>query len=235
MLFVVVGMTEPDKTLFAGESALFKDLGREGDALLVTFGGIAQGIGMPRFEFLRITNELSAKLLFARDISQSWYHSELPEIGLGIVDLAKTITEVTAEAKVKRVVCVGNSMGGYAALLLGSLTAADQVIAFAPQTFLTRRLRFIHGDRRWREQCKKLYSSPHLLKPALNLKQYLANPSYGHAVIYADPSLKVDAAHAKHLQSLPRTSVCWVQGGHNLVKGLRDSGELLRILSDACG
>src|SRR5437773_9754370 len=46
----------------------------DSSTLLVAFGGINRGVGMPLFEFKRITEPLGVKRLFVRDPRQAWYH-----------------------------------------------------------------------------------------------------------------------------------------------------------------
>lgn len=77
--------------IFSKNSSISADFDREGDTLLVSFGGVAQGIIVPKFEFKRSASGLSAKLLFIRDLSQSWYHSSMPGIGVGMKDIANKI------------------------------------------------------------------------------------------------------------------------------------------------
>src|SRR4051794_16348747 len=49
--------------------------GRPGEALLIAFSGLAQGLGMPVFEFREITRRVAdAGFVFARDLRRSWYH-----------------------------------------------------------------------------------------------------------------------------------------------------------------
>ncbi len=223
------------KNLFEGESAIHLELDREGDTLLITFGGIAQGIGMARFEFQRMTADLPTKLVLVRDLSQSWYHADLPDIGAGIHAVAQKLQQVKTEAAPRQVICLGNSMGGYAALLFGSMIAADQVIAFSPQTFLTTWLRLRHGDRRWKTQLRATQKVKSAHAEAFDLKTFLGDqPGYQQAVIYADRADRLDYVHAQHLAQTPRTEIRWREGGHGLVKNLRESGELAQILTDAC-
>ena len=157
-------------------SSLDTELDREGSTLLVAFGGISMGIGIPVFEFRRVTSSLPTKLAFVRDPSQAWYHGDLPGIGGGIEKVTATIKRLKQETGVRRLVCIGNSMGGYASLVIGSLAEADKVIAFAPQTFLSFWLQIIHFDHRWIKQIQQARKSQYAMHRAFNLKNFLANP-----------------------------------------------------------
>ncbi|WP_373480503.1 hypothetical protein [Geminocystis sp.] len=216
------------------ESSLSLDLDRDGNTLLIIFGGIQSGLGIPPFEFKRITDSLPVKLIFIRDLSQAWYHLELPSIGNGINDIILTIESIKQQTNYSKVVCIGNSMGGYAALLIGSLIQADQVLSFVPQTFISKWLRIINFDNRWKEQINKLHKNSSISKQMFDLKVFLKNPQYKKAIIFSDRNNRLDALHASRLKSLPRTTIEWRDGGHSLIKQLRDNGELQKILIDSC-
>lgn len=230
-------MTNPEnqRALFDGELAYMTDLDRPGDTLFVTFGGLAQGIVVPPFDFHRIVKGFPVKLAFFRDVSQTWYHGELPGIGRGIQAVADKITELKLECGANRVVLVGNSMGGYAGLVVGDLIEADEVVAFAPQTFLTRWLRFRFGDRRAKGEIANLRGVGESIKGSLDLMRYFKTPRYKRAKIYADRTHKIDYDHAMRLANHANTEIHWVdEGAHAMIKKLHRKGEFKRILAEAC-
>ncbi len=224
-----------DLDLVSSDLAFRTDVDRPGDTLLITFGGLNHGISMPRHEFLNITERLPAKRMFIRDSSQCWYQSELNGLGRGIEAIVEKVEDVKRSVDCERTVCIGNSMGGYAALLVGNMINADRVIAFAPQSFLNRRLRFAYWDRRWMRKIKKLYSLKSLETRFLDLKPNLKNQQYQRADIYVDLDNRLDAIHARRLEALDNTHIHYRVGGHfDLVRNMRDSGELEKLLYDAC-
>ena len=212
------------------EEALQTVLDRPGDCLLVTFGGVNQGMGLPPFEFRRMTAGLDCKLALVRDPSQAWYQGPLPGVGEGLSDLALSLERVAGRAGVSRVACIGNSMGGYAALAVGSLMGADRVAALAPQSFIGRGLRLRYLDRRWSSQMRAARRAPSSDRSSWDLSRFLAEPGYGAAEVYAGRDSRLDRVHAERLRSLPRTRVHLRAGRHDLVKRLRDEGELQDLL-----
>lgn len=106
---------------------------------------------------------------------------------------------------------------------------ADEVLSFVPQTFIDRKLRMIYFDRRDREHIRNT-SNKYALKEAFDLKKFLNNPGYAKATVFADKQHRLDAIHARRIMHLPKTSVVWRLVGHALVKDLRESGELQRLL-----
>jgi hypothetical protein len=219
------------------EGAIELDLDRDGDTLLVTFGGIQQGMGgIPPFEFRRITEGLRAKLVYVRDPAQSWYHGVLPGIGRGLPALQDAVAGALARSGASRLVCIGNSMGGYAALVVGSALGADRVLSFSPQTFLSRWLRMWYRERRWEPKVGNAWRSDSAVRAAFDLRRYLARPNWGDATVFADSAHRLDRIHAMRVSSLPRLRTEWVEGGgHALVRILRDSGALEAVLRQACG
>ena len=115
------------------------DLEVPGDSLLIIFGGIAGNLGLPPFEFGRMLGGFECKKIFVRDLSQSWYCNGLPGIADSFDGMVAYLAERAKESGAKNVVTIGNSAGGYAALLAGQLLGANRVRAFSPQTFLSQR------------------------------------------------------------------------------------------------
>jgi hypothetical protein len=115
--------------------------------LIVSFAGhgLKYG-GVPKIEFANFLNQHFSHIdaQFYIDQSCQCYHH-------GMQDISTNIDETVEYLKIKfegyeRVICLGTSAGGYAAILFGSLLNVDSVIAFIPQTTLTSKDR----DERYR-------------------------------------------------------------------------------------
>lgn len=191
--------------------------------ILISVGGLVGEMGIPRAEFARITKGLHCHRVFLRDDQRAAYHRA--DLSLG--DLAECLREIVAELGPCRVVLVGNSMGGTAAILLGRMIEADVVLAFAPQTFYTRRLRLRYLDRRW-PQLARAARAGAVDRSHLDLRQALSRTTATVPVhIYAAAGYRLDRAHAERLRELPGVHLHLRPGGdHSVVRGLRDSGEL---------
>ncbi|TPE42520.1 lipase family protein [Pontibacter mangrovi] len=215
-------------------SPVLKDMeGRE--TLLVTFGGINQGLGLPVFEFFNSLSSLSCDKLFIRDFQQAWYHRGLDQETSDLSQLLGLLGETIKAHHYQKVCFIGNSMGGYAAILLGTLLNVDKVISFAPQTFIGRWQRLQHLDFRWRKQIAGIYQSPQCQPQFFDLKKALSKRSYTTDVmVFYSPKHRLDRCHAERLQGLANVSLIPIEsGGHNIVKQVRASGELHRLLQ-AC-
>lgn len=110
---------------------------RGSKTLIVSFAG-KNNIGA--FEFYNILEEIAPNVdrYFVFDKEQCWYHKGINKISTNVettVAHLKLLTE-----KYTKTIFIGCSMGGYAAILFGSLLNVTSVIAFLPQTTLTRHM-----------------------------------------------------------------------------------------------
>ena len=98
--------------------------------------GVIENIGgVPRFEFVKTMEKSfpSLDVHFYVDFNRCWYAKGLDGITENMDDSIKYLKT----KKHKKNIFMGNSAGGYAALLIGSILEADRVIAFHPQSNLT--------------------------------------------------------------------------------------------------
>lgn len=112
---------------------------KESDTLIVCFSGFGTG-GSARYNYVRSLESVIANKLFILDNfgynkQGSYYLGEngdwfLPEM---VVSLIQKIKE---EKNIKRLVLIGSSKGGTAALFYGIKTGADACIIGAPQYFI---------------------------------------------------------------------------------------------------
>lgn len=201
--------------------------------LLVSFGGIQQGLGVPVFEFFNSISDVPCDKIFLRDFHQAWYQkgvdAELDHVDKLIAYLREKITDNQYD----KVCFIGNSMGGYAALLFGSILNVDCVIAFAPQTFVDMFNRLINRDFRWQRQIFKMYGFKRKRKEFFDLKKYLSkNNLYTTELnLYYSSEHILDKKHAERLKNEKNIILHPIkEGGHKVVKIVRDSGELKSLI-----
>lgn len=82
------------------------------------------------FEWYGLRVRKAYKHIFVRDIFKQWY---LKGINADIDTPEKLYSFLKQETEGMKVVCMGSSAGGYAAILYGSLLGAERVIAFNAQ------------------------------------------------------------------------------------------------------
>jgi pimeloyl-ACP methyl ester carboxylesterase len=186
----------------------------DSDAAIVAFSGK----GVRHFEYHRALGPvLGVGRLLVRDLSQNWYNAGLPDVGETIDDIAERLREELAARGVRRVITMGASMGGYAAILFGCMLGAERAIAIGPQTLLDPA--FPHAPPAETEP-----QAPDLLPFAR------AAPDTEVDIVIGWDSLE-DVFHAQRLRHLPSVRVLAVPNGiHDLAGPLYRRGKLLPLI-----
>jgi hypothetical protein len=100
-----------------------------GDTLVIAFASIAADPArMPAPEFVRSATAGGNRALFVMDMSRSW--AQAPGFAEG---LRSWVAALHARQPIGRIVTLGTSMGGYAALGAAAVLPVDAVLAFGPQ------------------------------------------------------------------------------------------------------
>ena len=212
------------------------DMGGDSRTLLVAFGGLQGELGMPVFEFFKSTRDIPVKRLFVRDLRQSWYHGGLSGEDATLADATDALRALVAREGVERLVTVGNSAGGYAALVFGTLLGADTVLAFSPQTVLDLDEWNELNDRRWEKQLRPLVESNMLDAGWTDLRSALPRARQAHTryEIFFDETHRLDRVHAERLVGVDGARLYrFGRGGHMVSLSLRRSGGLDRLLRRA--
>lgn len=117
-----------------------------GNICLVSFTGVGHGLGgidLQTPEFTR--SGLNGPKIFVIDKQRSWGN----DVSL------ETIEEVTGAYSVGRqVITLGNSMGGFLAILLSGPLEADHCLAFTPQWSIDPRI--VPEEKRWMSYRRKI-------------------------------------------------------------------------------
>ena len=188
--------------------------------LAVAFTGVMHGLGALHFEFGRSLGEIRCATLLVRDIGLRWYQYG-PDDPSSADSVVARIRDTAKRVGASRIVCIGNSMGGFGALMYGSLLQADAVIAFGPQTAIDPAITAAMGDRRWRSYQDNISDYP------CGDIASLAQPRNVTVCYGSHDSL--DVAHVDRLKwPIHRVPI---PGGHNAIRELKQRGELLPILS----
>jgi pimeloyl-ACP methyl ester carboxylesterase len=117
----------------------YEVIDHQSDTTIVCFAGLALGfVGLPSYEFRKALGEADGRfnLIFIRDIRRFWYHLTPYGETNGLDFYTQQIQALVTQLKTRRLITVGVSAGGYAAMYFGWRLQADQVIAFSPQTDL---------------------------------------------------------------------------------------------------
>lgn len=202
--------------------------------MLVTFGGLNGTSGLPPFEFARITRDLGVKRLFVRDLDQCWYQGGLPGLASGIEATAEFLRSQLNEQAIEKAVFIGASMGGYAALLFGSLLHVDCVHAFSPQTYLGLLRRMGTIDIRWYPQINRMHARYGPFRPTYDLRRNLLEHPIRESHVHFGMANRLDRVHALRLSMVPGVTVHgYGEVGHHVVRNLRATGRLRPLLTEA--
>lgn len=199
---------------------------REAPTIILAFSSLGVNSVDKDFEFSGLLQRKDCAAIILRDTTSSWYQP--------IDDCRSDDILPFLQSRVKgydRIVCIGYSMGGYAALKYGRLLNAQHVLAFAPQTVLSTHALAAMGDNRWEQYLPRVRQiigdSDHLdLAPDIN--------SDGAAIFVAEHGNQLDLEHANRFAGSAR--IIAVGSGpieHGaLIVAFRESN-LLRQLIDA--
>ena len=220
------------------KESIIKEFNNKSKSLYIFFGGINSRIGMPPFEFYNSSKIIGENKIFVRDFSQAWYQSGLKGISKNALDTAEYIKNLVDELNPDNVCFVGNSMGGFAAILFSELILFHSrnvsVIAFSPQTFISPELRKIYGDKRWGKHIFKMNIKNIFNKNKfLDLNLLLSDRKNKRKIeIYVGKDDVLDVIHANHISEYEEVRIHMLDsGGHNIIKTLRDNNQLHEIMS----
>jgi len=214
----------------SSESEFFKEGDGSSKTLVVSFGGcITKPKGYVPFEFLNFLNKNFPEIDcgFYVDLNKSWYSK-------GIAGISEDVPSTVAylEEKVKgydKVIFLGVSAGGYASLLFSSLVkGVTHSIAFDPQTDVEDcgkndviAERHAHGlanlDKRYGDII------PHL-------SDTVEYNVYARFTYRGDGNWIHRGYHSERLIDLKKKNI-FVHRIKKDITGLRDSGELLDIIT----
>lgn len=208
---------------------------------IIAFGSMYHKGPVPPFEWRGVLRDISANKLYVRDLRQCWYQHGLEGLGDDPQAASAAVARLLAAHGPQHSIAVGESMGGYAAILFGSLLGSVEVHAFAPQTFLPGRKGRIFWQTVRRRYWRALISQARLQLDLRIDQRYFdlrplildteAKTTY-HVYYCADNPR--DVQHAAFIGDLSPVQLHRREsGGHHISKIMRDSGELTVLIDSA--
>jgi len=136
----LIQIDEHHKDSVASVLPIGKRMSTDSDVLILVFSGMATRLGMPPAEFMRTFLNKKVNIIFLKDFKQCWYQKGL----LGLTqDVSETISYLRREimnVSPKKIISLGTSSGGFASILFGVLLDIQEVLAFSPQTYITKQV-----------------------------------------------------------------------------------------------
>jgi len=90
----------------------------------------------PKFTFWKLAQKLECNCLFLNSPMTHWYRTGIIGVDGGLPGITKKISDVRTSLGIEETIFFGVSMGAYGAILLGSLSKADHIIAFSVEPLL---------------------------------------------------------------------------------------------------
>ncbi|MES2846229.1 MAG: glycosyltransferase 61 family protein [Pseudomonadota bacterium] len=194
---------------------------RRSDVLIVSFDNLASiGETVPPQPWLQARAAAAGlSILGIMAGRKDWYrNADTPALIEGLRDAGLF-------AQFRRVVFVGASMGGFAALVYAALVPGAAVLAFSPQSTLSRQIapfeaRYRYGARKWD------WTDAAYLDAA-------ATPAAGHEVtVVYDPFIPEDRAHADRLAGPAVRHLRVGHLGHRAIRHLKGLGLLQSLIEE---
>jgi hypothetical protein len=217
-----------------------------GHPLILSFGFV-DWHNPPNFDFFGRTKKLEKRFditfnrLLVRDLENAWYHCGVPGLGTHVDEMTATLRSLICSIRPSRLITIGQSMGGYGAIMFGMLLNADRIVAFGPLSHLDPREAVRYGDLRFLSVMERLQLDP-------PKSAYLDLPKLGKSldyqgrldVIYGthpgnndDASGHLDAMHAFRLARLPNVTLRpYPEAGHAVVEWLIQHQQMDDLLAD---
>ncbi|MBL4928329.1 glycosyltransferase 61 family protein [Fuscibacter oryzae] len=193
---------------------------KRGDTLLVTFDNLAS-VGEydpPQPWLMALSERLGLSVLGILASRKDWYRN--PDAPA----LITTLRDAGLFDGFRRILFIGTSMGGYAALAFSSLVPQAAVLAFSPQSTLSRRiapfdLRYRYGQRRWD------WTTPEFLDAAASVTDAEVWLAY-------DPFVPEDRAHARRISGPNVRHLPLSHMGHRAIREVKSAGLLDDLIGD---
>jgi pimeloyl-ACP methyl ester carboxylesterase len=209
------------RTLYSSSELEITHQEGDGQAAVLSYTGVGLGLGAVQIEeFKKSVAGRGKDVYFIIDKTKQWYNSTW-------VLARDLLNEDLDRRDIGRCVTLGNSMGGFGALIFaGSIRGCAAAVAFSPQSCVDPDV--VPWDRRWRRFTDSItvwnrLDAAAMLSPDVTYRLYFG----------ADDAL--DARHAARLAEAapPSLHISIVEGsGHNVAKYLRSVGKLQPILDE---
>ena len=208
------------------------------DILLITFAGMGWKKSVPTFIFYNFLKKYdNIDKFFLRDIKMRYYLTGLKNNTDNLNDTIEFIKKIITKKKYKKIIGLGCSAGGYAAILFGTLLQFDKIIAFSPQVVLTSKKESLIDDIYNAPQtCKwlsEMNKNDSFYQKCLDLKNFIPFNNEINIHYSVNGTRGCDKKHALYLESNNCKIIEHPGNDHMIALTLRNNGKLKEII-DSC-
>lgn len=189
---------------------------RNSENIFLCFSGagmMTANIEIQKEEFAKSTKNSTS--IFIVDKTRSWGNFDWEDL--------KSIIDPYLKDKV--IYALGNSMGGFCAILSSKYFNIHKVIAFAPQWSINKSI--VPFENRWEEHTEKIVIWKHL-----SLEGCFNDKSIYHIVF---GNTGQDMKHSCLFPDKKNIIMHFFEGDHYVVQALKDKGYLYSIIEDMVG
>ncbi len=208
------------------------DFEMQADVLVLSFSGFNGWLGgmfNSRYPFL--IGKMKTHKIFILDQKNRWYHNGIENVTTDMDETVAFIKKIIQQENYSKILCVGASMGGYMALLIGKLIHATNILAFSPQTFIDEENRKKYNDTRWHVELDNLNKNAKN-KNYFDLQKFYKEPLEDslNVEIHYSKNVKLDELHALHLQNKAIKLIGYEDSDHYIAVYLHQKGALEGIV-----
>ena len=191
---------------------------------------------IPSFNFYNILSEnKSYDKLFLRDMKRNYYMDGLGKTTKNFYETISFIKTTISKKKYKNVFSLGSSSGGFAAILFGNILKFRKVLAFNPQTVLSKEkeleIKDFYFANRASKELRAKNNSDKYFQNCLNLKKLI--PFTTRVEIHYSGLSQIDKNYANHIKHPNCVLIEYQSSSHLLAYQLRESGKLKSIILDS--
>ncbi len=204
------------------------------DILVISFGSMGRDRNLiASFNFYNLLedNKLIDKIFF-RDFKSNYYLTGLKNSTNDLQGTIDLIKRLSSKKKYRKIISIGSSAGGFAAILFGHLLKFSKVIVFNPQTVLSKEKEIELNDNFYTvdicKQLRGLNPSNCLFQNSLNLKNLI--PFQTKVDLHYSNHSEIDTNHAKFIEHKNCHLIKHNSYSHLLALELRDSKNLKGII-----
>ncbi len=177
--------------------------------------------------------------ILLRDRRNLWYLRGIPGLGGSLAETVVALRRLIQAVAPSEVWCVGESMGGYAALLYGILLGASRIVSFGPLSTFSAIFASEYEDLRWRDVMLRLDPAEVPVTTDLpELARRMGHASRVHLIAGtsagsgAPEAVNLDVMHAERFSGLSGVRFHYYpEAGHAVTKWLADAGRFDEILA----